>query len=96
MVTFIIIYAIITIASFILAISDVTYYDKKMPNKTLEEINEIISECNEQLNHEENVVKQSRILDTREYWEQQREKLINYHKEHGIPYEISRLKTKTY
>lgn len=79
---------------FILCIIDVSIYNKKMPNESLEEINKIIEDYEDLIKHENNVVRQERLLDEKEYWEQQKEKLINYQKKTGKIYEISRMETK--
>ena len=69
-----------------LCIGDVIYYDKKMPKESLEEISRKIEYYNEKIDNEKNISIQSEWFDIKEYWEQQRDKLLSYYEEHGKIY----------
>lgn len=59
----------------IITIVDIKYYENKLPDKTIEEIDEKIKKYNEVLKIEKDVMKVDEILDIKEYWEQERKKL---------------------
>lgn len=68
----------------ILCIADHIYYSKKLPKESLEEIDKKIADCDIKLQDEDDILKQSELLDIKEYWEQERKKLIDYNNKHGV------------
>lgn len=64
----------------IMTIVVIKYYENKLPDKSIEEIDEKIKKCNEALEIEKDVMKVEEILDIKEYWEQEKAKLVK----HGI------------
>lgn len=59
----------------IMTIVDIKYYENKLPDKSIEEIDEKIKKCNEALETEKDIMKMDELLDIKEYWEQERKKL---------------------
>ena len=74
--TFIIVYAIIIVITLVISIIEQFYYDRKLPDESLEEINQKIQSYENKLKLETDILRQSEILDLIEYWNQQKDKLI--------------------
>ena len=81
--TFIFIFAIIVVITLILCIIDKFYYDRKLPDESLEEIKKKIQDYKDKLKLETNINKQTELLDLIEYWEQQENKIIRHNKNNG-------------
>ena len=67
----------------IIMIVDFKYYEQKLPKESLEEIEEEIRKCNVKIQETDDMMKISEFLDMKEYWEQQKNKILIYHKKHG-------------
>jgi len=83
----VVVYLLICVA---LALYENYVYENKMPKETLLEINAKIEIFKDLISKETNLVKQSYLMDEKEYWEHERDKLLNYQKKTGKIYEISR------
>ena len=83
----VVVYFLICVA---LALYENYVYENKMPKETLMEINAKIEIFKNLISKETNLVKQSYLMDEKEYWEHERDKLLNYQKKTGKIYEISR------
>lgn len=81
--TFIIIYAIIIVITLVISIIEQFYYDRKLPDESLEEINQKIQSYENKLKLETDILRQSEILDLIEYWNQQKDKLIKHNNKNG-------------
>jgi hypothetical protein len=88
------VFLFIVVAYFLICVALVFYenyvYENKMPKETLMEINAKIEIFKNLISKETNLVKQSYLMDEKEYWEHERDKLLNYQKKTGKIYEISR------
>lgn len=80
MLTFIFVLILFSLLAFIIASIELTYYDKKLPEDSLEEINDKISNLEERINKETNIIKQEELLEIKEFWERERDKLIKFKK----------------
>lgn len=81
--TFIIVYAIIIVITLVISIIEQFYYDRKLPDESLEEINQKIQSYENKLKLETDILRQSEILDLIEYWNQQKDKLIKHNNKNG-------------
>lgn len=81
--TFIIVYAIIIVITLVISIIEQFYYDRKLPDESLEEINQKIQSYENKLKLESDILRQSEILDLIEYWNQQKDKLIKHNNKNG-------------
>ena len=81
--TFIIVYAIIIVITLVISIIEQFYYDRKLPDESLEEINQKIQSYENKLKLETDILRQSEILDLIEYWNQQKDKLIKNNNKNG-------------
>ena len=81
--TFIIVYAIIIVITLVISIIEQFYYDRKLPDESLEEINQKIQSYENKLKVETDILRQSEILDLIEYWNQQKDKLIKHNNKNG-------------
>lgn len=61
--TFIIVYAIIIVITLVISIIEQFYYDRKLPDESLEEINQKIQSYENKLKLETDILRQSEILD---------------------------------
>lgn len=62
----------------LLVVIDYVYYDKKLPKESLEEINRIIAEYEDNIKATTNMVIISELSDMKEYWEYQRKKVLKH------------------
>ena len=81
--TFIIVYAIIIVITLVISIIEQFYYDRKLPDESLEEINQKIQSYENKLKLETDILRQSELLDLIEYWNQQKDKLIKHNNKNG-------------
>lgn len=81
--TFIIVYAIIIVITLVISIIEQFYYDRKLPDESLEEISQKIQSYENKLKLETDILRQSELLDLIEYWNQQKDKLIKHNNKNG-------------
>lgn len=75
-----IIYGFISVLVVAFIIFDIKYYEHKLPTETVDEINSKIKSYNDMIANETDYHKIGLFLDKKEYWEQQKQKLIKYGK----------------
>ena len=82
--TIFIIFTVTIIITVVLCIIDYFYYDKKLPDNSIKEIDNKIQNYKNKLKLETDILKQSELLDLIEYWEQQKDKLVKHNRKNAI------------
>lgn len=80
---FLIVIISIFIIAFGLTIGDYLYYSHKLPKETIEEIESKISKLTELIEKEIDPRKNEQLIDIRDYWIEQKYKVIKYNKKNG-------------